>query len=247
MSPTADETVMTEPAAPVVGAPESGAPVSWTAVWIVVASLTAVLASGLVFATHGTRGFFVPLLASTVCLLAAFFDAWTGRIPNPLTYTAIALGLALNAIAPVMHRLGLDMVVTWLGGPGAMASVMGFGACAVLGLLGAVAGAGVHGGDLKLLAALGALLGLVQTGSVLMLALAVAVVYAIINLALLGRLNAAVRTGTQRLMEVMYLKRFHTPLPGDPAVADVTHIPMAVPLAIGLILTQWWQWRGGGF
>jgi hypothetical protein len=44
----------------------------------------------------------------------------------------------------------------------------------------------------------------------------------------------------------VYLKRVHTQLPDDPAVADVTHIPMAVPLAIGLLLAYYWQWRVGG-
>ena len=47
-----------------------------------------------------------------------------------------------------------------------------------------------------------------------------------------------------RLLEALYFRRFETPLPEDPKTTS--HIPMAVPLAIGLIAAQLWQLRSGG-
>src|SRR5689334_10533292 len=70
----------------------------WTPTWIVILSISAFTASLLVMLTHAREGFFVPVLATVVCILAALFDAWTSRIPNPLTYTAILLGLAASAV-----------------------------------------------------------------------------------------------------------------------------------------------------
>lgn len=221
-------------------------PVGWVGAWILLASASAVAASGLVFAAGGTRGFFVPLLAAAVCLVAAFWDVLTGRIPNALTYTAMLAGLALNGAAPVLIWLGQGTAVTWLGGPGMRESLLGFGACAGMWMVASLFRGAVHGGDLKLLVALGALLGLTQAGNMLVLALLVAVVYALINLAVVGHLNAVFRIAAQRVMELAYLKRFHTPLPEDAEPVTARQIPMAVPLAMGLLLAYYWQWRTGG-
>jgi Flp pilus assembly protein protease CpaA len=74
-------------------------------------------------------------------LIAAGFDLWRGRIPNWLTYPALLLGLALQAqqgrlggaLLGVVVAGGLFLVV-WLAGK-------------------------IGGGDVKLMAALGALAG----------------------------------------------------------------------------------------
>jgi prepilin peptidase CpaA len=230
---------------PAVVAP--GTILSWPAIWILLASVSAVVNAILVMGTQGRQGFFLPLLAMAVCLLAAFLDASTGRIPNPLTYFAMVAGLGLNLLVPLLQSFQWQAVLTWLGAPGAAASLMGFGICAGLTLLAPLlAPNGIHGGDLKLLAAVGAILGLLQTGNALIVALLVALAYALVNLACLGRLNATLRIGAARCLELFYLRRVLTPLPDDPAPADATHIPMAVPLAVGLIAAQLWQWRAGG-
>jgi prepilin signal peptidase PulO-like enzyme (type II secretory pathway) len=210
---------------------------------VVLACLAAVVSSGLVMAAHGARGFFLPVVAMLVCLLAALFDGYTARIPNPLTYPAIVLGLLLNGMVPVMDWMNAHAAVVWLGAAGPASSLMGFGACAILGVIGCLA-AGVHGGDLKLLAGVGALLGLLPTANVLIMALALALVYALLNLAFFGGLNKVVRVGAMRGLELIYLRRFETPVPEEGGKGG--HIPMAVPLAVGLVAAQVWQMRTGG-
>ena len=81
----------------------------------------------------------------------------------------------------------------------------------------------------------------------LIIALAVALAYSIINLAVAGRLNGVVRLAATQLLELIYLRRFPAPLPDDAAPSAATHIPMAVPLAIGLLLVQTWELRTGAF
>src|SRR4051794_2173263 len=95
----------------------------------------------------------------------------------------------------------------WGGGGGVRG---GFWVCGVVGITGALL-AGVHGGDLKLLAALGALVGFGNVCSIALLALVLALAYALLNLMLLGRLNVALRIAAQRTLELLYLRRFHTP------------------------------------
>ncbi len=215
----------------------------WLATWIVLVCLGAVLSAALVLGAHGTRGFYLPALAALVCLLAGLFDGHTGRIPNQLTYTAILIGLLLNGIAPLLAALHAPAAVVWLGAAGPESSLEGFGICAALGLLGCLA-AGVHGGDVKLLAGVGAMLGLLQTANVMLVALSAALAYALANLALFGGLNRVVRVGAMRGLELIYLRRFATPVEEEGPQAS--HIPMAVPLGLGLIVAQFWQWKTGG-
>jgi len=85
----------------------------------------------------------IAALATT--LFAAVIDARTGRIPNPLTLGALALGLALATV-----RAGPWGIVHGVAGALALAFVP---------LLLFWRGA-MGGGDVKLLAALGALLGI---------------------------------------------------------------------------------------
>jgi prepilin signal peptidase PulO-like enzyme (type II secretory pathway) len=223
---------------------KGGDALPWAAIWVVLMCLAAVANSGLVYASGGKRGFFVASLAMGVCVLAALFDAFTLRIPNNLTYTAALLGLALNGLSAVLGLLHADTAVTWLGAAGIKESLLGLLACGILGLLGNLA-AGIHGGDLKLLAGLGAMLGLTATAQATLLALAAALAYAVINLALFGRLNQALRIGAQRALELFFLRRFETPMP-DERVTATSHIPMAIPLALGMGAVLYLQARHGG-
>ncbi len=83
-------------------------------------------------------------LALALASVAALIDVRSGRIPNAITYPAIALGLALG-LAP-----GAD---PGLGARG-LGLAVGFGPSFALFLAGVLGG-----GDVKLLAALGALVG----------------------------------------------------------------------------------------
>ncbi len=84
-------------------------------------------------------------LSLTVVLIAAVTDLATGKVYNRLTYTAAGLGLVLHAL-PIPGAQG---VLFALGGLGA-----GFALLLLPFLLG-----GTGGGDVKLLAALGAFVG----------------------------------------------------------------------------------------
>jgi prepilin peptidase CpaA len=214
--------------------------VPWPATWIMLLSLSAVVNALLVVGNHAARGCFVPVLAMSICILAALFDACTTRIPNALTYTAILLGVAVNAVGSLLILSHADTATRWLAAPALSQSLLGFGACALVGIAGMFI-ARVGGGDIKLLAALGALLGLSQIGYVLIVALTVAALYALINLAVVGRLNFVARITALRLLELLYFRRFELPAFSDESPqrpASPNTIPMAIPLAIGLILTQ---------
>jgi hypothetical protein len=216
----------------------------WAATWVMLMCVGALANSGLVYASGGRRGFFVASLAAAVCVLAALWDAFALRIPNQLTYTAALLGLALNGLSAVLGLLHADTAVTWLGAAGIRESLLGLVACGLLGLAGNLA-AGIHGGDLKLLAALGAMLGLTVTAQATLLALVAALGYAVLNLAVFGRLNLVLRIGAQRALEMFFLRRFATPMPDAPVTAT-SHIPMAIPLALGMGAIMYLQARHGG-
>ncbi|MCL2647136.1 MAG: A24 family peptidase [Phycisphaerales bacterium] len=213
-------------------------PIRWFATWVALVSISAFVASMLVIFTHARGGFFIPVLAIAVCLLAALFDAWTVRIPNPLTYTAILLGLATSALAVALDHAHLPIALKWLAAPDLTYSLAGFFICAILGLLGTLVGP-VGGGDIKLLAALGAMLGILEVGSVLIYGLTVALLYALANLALRGQLDKACRITAIQLLELVYLRRINTPTHTDDSKPlPKNMIPMALPLAIGLIISQ---------
>lgn len=96
-------------------------------------------------------------IASLAVLLtiAAVIDCQTYRIPNWLTFTGTALGLALNAISPVLLHQGF-----WWAATGAL---IGLGATLPLYLL-RVMGAG----DVKLITMVGAFLGASAIGHALL-------------------------------------------------------------------------------
>ncbi len=200
---------------------------AWPQVWGLILTL-AVVCSALMAARHQT-GLFIPILAFIVCMVAAWYDAATAHIPNPLTYTAILLGLGLNATASLP---GMTAAAQWLGTVGVFDALAGFGLCASIGLA-CMLVAGMGGGDMKVLAALGALLGFNASATVLIVALAVATVYAVVNLIVAGQLNRVVGFLSLQLLELVYLQRT------DAVVAvSKKSIPLAVPLVLGLLLSR---------
>jgi Flp pilus assembly protein protease CpaA len=202
----------------------------WFQVWVLILALAAVCtAIGSISASGNAAGLFIPLVTFVVCLLAAWYDSATQHIPNPLTYTAILMGIGINCVAqlPTLAAAG-----HWLGTAGVGESLAGFGLCTSVGLV-CMALAGMGGGDMKLLSAIGALLGLSQSVDVLVAALVIGIVYALLNLILAGRLNRVVSLLSLQLLELVYLKR-------GPAVASSSKrdIPAAVPLLLGLVITR---------
>jgi len=193
-----------------VSAPEEGRPpraLSPWAWWLAGLAVTAALASGIMVA-RGQRehGCFVLTLTFVLCATAAWLDVATRRIPNVLTYPAILLGLFLNLGAPFLLRwLGADTALTWLGGPHPLDAGFGFAVAAGIGIVSFLC-RGLGGGDVKLLGAMGALLGLWSFLPVFFNAIAIAAVIGLTNWAfkgtlvprlqvLAGNLFAAVVTG----------------------------------------------------
>jgi prepilin peptidase CpaA len=190
-----------------------------------IATLDLFISSG-----HG-RGLFISLLCFSTLLLAAGFDSATGRIPNPITYTAILLGLALNSLSFLLSRAAPGLADHWLGAAGPTHSLYGF---LIFGLLGVVSRLvrGLGGGDMKLLAAVGALLGNAGATDALLAAMAVAVVYSLVNFIAGGRVNAEIRTLCRLSLAALCPK---AALPE--ATHDHRNIPLAIPMFFGLFLS----------
>lgn len=114
--------------------------------------------------------------AVVVSAVGAVIDARSGRIPNALTLPALAGGLLLNT---AFH-----------GTYGAVASIAGVvlagGIPAILHRI--TRGAAIGGGDVKLFAALGALLGPTVGLQLELLAFGLLAVFALVRLAFLGHL-----------------------------------------------------------
>jgi prepilin peptidase CpaA len=203
--------------------------------WVVAVSMAAVIASGLqIWSGQTERGFYLLTLCFLVCGWAAWIDVATRRIPNVLTYPAVLLGLALNALLPpVLHSSGADVAVVWLGATGFQDAMLGFGLCAVIGIVSFMA-RGLGGGDVKLLAAVGAMLGLQAVIAVLFNTLLVAALIGVINWAARGTLLARTQVfAGNMLMIAVTRRRMENVYP-----FKRTEAPFGLALLIGLTLAQ---------
>lgn len=221
--------VSTDDLAPGVSTPDF----RWPSVWaglVVVAIASAFIAQVL---RHGSgAGLLLPVLTLLVCLLAASFDAATSRIPNPITYTATLAGLALNSIPALITAARGPDIGPWLGAAGIGQAFLGFGVCAGIGLV-CLLLAGMGGGDVKLLVAVGALLGFSQATHIFLWTLVIAVPYALVNLLIRGRLNGVLAAAGLQLLQIVYFRRF------DPVDAPSrTTIPLAVPLTLAIFCAR---------
>ncbi len=103
----------------------------------------------------------VMLLGLT--LVAAVTDALRNKIYNWNTYSGILAGLALGAARsawPSLDGVAGARLAYWLGGPTFYDSLGGLFLCGVLLIFSFVCLPGISGGDVKLMAMLGALLGM---------------------------------------------------------------------------------------
>lgn len=225
-------------------ASEPSARTPWLEIWGGILGLSAVAATLalLVRASSGAGsgaagpGLFLPILCLIVLTVAAGFDAATNRIPNPLTYTAVIAGVILNCLALLLQQVAPRVASQWLGAVGPTQSALGLLLFGGVGLIGVIF-AGMGGGDMKLLAAIGALLGLSRASDVLICGAAVAVVYALLNLLIAGRLNATCRVAASHLLNWLYLRRW-TLTEDVETPASRRSIPLALPLLVGMLLAQ---------
>ncbi|MFT7539911.1 MAG: prepilin peptidase CpaA [Gammaproteobacteria bacterium] len=216
-------------------APKKASAVSVSAAWIVALSCAAVLASALQIASkQREHGFILLALCFVVCFAATWVDVATRRIPNVLTYPAIVLGLVLNGLLPlVLVRFDQSTALVLLGSSGTIDCLQGFGLCAAIGIVSFMA-RGLGGGDVKLLGALGAMLGFDAVIAVLFNTLLVAAVLGIANWAARGSLMKRVQGMASAVYFSIVLRDDMRTIYGFKA----TEGPFALSLMIGLIMAQ---------
>jgi len=170
----------------------------------------------------------LPLAVTALFIgLCMASDLRTRRIPNVLTLPVIALGLALGTF---MH--GLAGFGASLGGA-ALATAL---------LLGPFALGGVGGGDVKMMAGVGSLVGPQALLASLMAGILLGGLFGVWALWRRGRL-------AERLLAIVTmchsaaLTRSMDPLRAPAADANAVTLPYSVPLGLGTALALWL--RGG--
>ena len=231
--PAAETAAAAEPAAP-ADRPQPVAASTVATWWVLAVCVAAVIAAGLqVWSGQRQYGFYLLALSFLVCLAAAWLDLATRRIPNVLTYPAILIGLALNALAPpALEAVGADTVVVWLGASGLRDGLLGFGLCAAIGIVSFMA-RGLGGGDVKLLGAVGAMLGFDAVIAVLFNTLLVAALIGLANWVLKGTLLARTQIIANNVLIAVVTKRRVNVYP-----FKATEAPFGLALLIGLTVAQ---------
>lgn len=168
-------------------------------------------------------GWPVMVLAVVVVVVAAWFDLKHRCIPNRLTLPAIAVGLVLAVILEGMAGL------KWSG----IGFAFGFGVFLLPWLMG-----GMGGGDVKLMAALGALLGWPMVLWVALLSCVVAILICIVKAIWQGKLLAAListwRIAVYGFMGLMIRRPMEEIGEGTKDMA-IGHVPFGVSIAIGTV------------
>lgn len=159
------------------------------------------------------------VVLGVVVVVSAVTDVRSGRVPNVVTYTGIAVGLIGHTLLGGLHGEGL--------GIGLYGSAAGF-AAGFMPMLAVWMAGGIGGGDAKLMGAVGALTGWRFALSALFYGLAAALVLAVI---VMLRKRIVGRT-LRRVFRFVVLMM--TPSkPADPAAGDSEKVPFALALCIG--------------
>jgi prepilin peptidase CpaA len=163
------------------------------------------------------------VLVAFVCA-AAWWDFTTQRIPNTITVAGLAAALILRA------PLGGDVIVEGLAG-----MAFAFVAGAVLYALG-----GIGGGDVKLLAGVGAFLGSAEVLGALCYSAILGAVFALLTVIRRGLLPLLVLNTLDLVKSWRSLGRAGQARRLD-SPAAIT-VPYGVPIALGTLL--WWFGKG---
>jgi prepilin peptidase CpaA len=175
-------------------------------------------------------------VALSVSAIAAFIDLRSGRIPNWLTLPAMLLGLFLHGVGHGAAGFGGSLigVVVCAAAPGVVYKVSD--------------GQGIGGGDLKLFAALGALLGPTQGLEAEFSAFALLGLYALFRLAFQGQLLRTLLGSLRVLGGLMFISlrrevtidsRLRCELRMGPAIAVGVVTVLFIPA-----VTRWLPWLG---
>lgn len=216
-------------------APAAQAGISPGPAWALALCVSAVIASALqLISGQAETGFFLLTLCFVVCAAAAWLDVATRRIPNRLTYPAILIGVLVNSLLPtVLDSLGFQVAVIWSGATGFQDGLLGLAICGLVGIISFIA-RGLGGGDVKLVAALGAMLGLGAVVGVLINALLIAGLIGILNWAVRGTLVPRMQVLAGNMLAAIFTRQ---------GLKDVypfgrSEAPFGLALLLGLILAQ---------
>jgi prepilin peptidase CpaA len=170
--------------------------------------------------TQAAAGALVVLFLCT----AAWWDVTTGRIPNAVTVVGIAAALILRA------PLGIEQLLQGLGGLS-----LAFGIALVFYALRAIGG-----GDVKLLAGVGAFLGSSEILGALGLIAVLGAAFALLLVSLRGLLPLLVFNTLELIKSWLTLGRAGSVR--SPDTSNALTIPYAVPIAAGTLV--WWFVEG---
>lgn len=159
---------------------------------------------------------FTCFVALVVTLVAAVTDARAGRIPNWLTYPLLLAGPVSAAIVGGVQPLLLSLIGVFL--------------CGLVPLLLFVRDA-MGGGDVKLLSALGGLLGPIAGIEVQFFAFVIVVFLLMAKMAWDGRLFATLRDVVIAGGHLFLPKRYHRPL--EPAM--LTNMRMGISIFVATL------------
>ena len=168
----------------------------------------------------------MPLRELALLLLVtagALTDVRTGKIPNALTYPAVVFGLALGLAGS-----------GWLGFADSLWGL----ALAFVPFFGLFLAGGMGGGDVKMMAAVGALMGLEFT------------VQAMIHAVLVGGLIALlIVVWEERIWDTLrflgkVLRRLLRPADPRPRLEVETQVPFGVAICLASFLTLLASWQG---
>lgn len=171
-----------------------------------------------------------PLFALLgVLLLAAAWDWHSRRIPNWLTLGLGAIGLAVSwtghgAVHPVASALGL---------------LTGFGLTVLLFAIGALGG-----GDVKLMAAVGAWLGPAGTLAVFLAAAVVGMILVLAQCAAQGRLAMLVRNSALIAINLLHVRELgvaHVSQTGLRCRSAGKPLPYAIPVLLATVSVILWM------
>ncbi|MEM9084071.1 MAG: hypothetical protein AAGB34_10790, partial [Planctomycetota bacterium] len=176
-------------------------------------------------------------------------------IPNSLTYPMILIGIAVHLLVVPLFDFGLDPVAVWLGfdaggRPGSafpshlMQGVAGVLLCSFIGIVSFIA-RGIGGGDVKVLVAMGALLGFSDTWPILINYLPIALMLGLANLLFSGGLMARAQVLALNLLIMRG---------GQSSLQDIypfkpKEMPFVVSIVLAMIITPFFKLHEhlGGF
>jgi prepilin peptidase CpaA len=175
----------------------------------------------------------MPTLIAAIAVIfivaCCVVDARTRRIPNVLSASAMIAGLGLNTAYFGVSGLGVSV-----GGLLAAAAV----------LLPAFAVGGLGAGDVKMMGAIGALLGPELALAALGLGMIFGGLIMVAHLARRGRLKEKLGD-TWAMVAAASLARSIEPLRAPGADPDAVALPYSVPLALGTVaVLLFFGWRG---